>query len=338
MHKEKPGGPQSNCRRSKCAINKMPDGRHQSTYMVPTTIRWTQLARVTHKNCDDTHLHGNPLRTVSIRHRRNKGCVTIPQMPHRRHAHNNRSGQRTRTSRNISYLWENTTLLPMNYARCPRHIAPATCDTCVKKKKKDSGNTSPKTSIHHVTRALNRQRCERTCASCSKLATRGTQIDARNRNRRHERCSRAPQHDGSLANGSLRQPPHEPPQRNITSHTKKTPRKRTKCHVLSLRASSLCVHVSSEVARSCTIREGTTQDCARQSTRAPFAARHNEHGDVEANDDKERKATQDVTAPRRKLCNVGKARPHQRIRTLISDAPTWLGRPIHSHRASSKQS
>ena len=46
-------------------------------------------------------------------------------------------------------------------------------------------------------------------------------MDARNRNRRHERCSRAPQHDGSLANGSLRQPRHEQPQRNITSHTKK---------------------------------------------------------------------------------------------------------------------
>ena len=53
---------------------------------------------------------------------------------------------------------------------------------------------------------------------------------------------------------------------------------------------------------------------------------------------KERTATQDVTAPRRKLCNVKKARPHQRIRTLSSDAPAWLGRPIHTHRASSKQS
>ena len=28
-------------------INKMPDGRHQSTHMVPAIIRWTQLARVT---------------------------------------------------------------------------------------------------------------------------------------------------------------------------------------------------------------------------------------------------------------------------------------------------
>ena len=53
---------------------------------------------------------------------------------------------------------------------------------------------------------------------------------------------------------------------------------------------------------------------------------------------KERKATQDVTAPRRKLCDVGKARPHQRIRALSSDAPAWPGDPIHSHRASSKQS
>ena len=71
-----------------------------------------------------------------------------------------------------------------------------------------------------------------------------------------------------------------------TSHrTPKTPRKRTTCHVLSPRASSLCVHVSSEVGRSCTIREGTTQDRARHSTRAPFAAHHNEHGDVEASDE-----------------------------------------------------
>ena len=48
---------------------------------------------------------------------------------------------------------------------------------------------------------------------------------------------------------------------------------------------------------------------------------------------KERKATQDVTAPRRKLCNVGKARPHQRIRTLNFDAPAWLGRPNSHHTA-----
>ena len=47
-------------------INKMPDGRHQSTHMVPTIIRWTQLARVTHKNCDGTHSHGNPLRTDPV--------------------------------------------------------------------------------------------------------------------------------------------------------------------------------------------------------------------------------------------------------------------------------
>ena len=71
-------------------------------------------------------------------------------------AHNTRSDQRTHTSRNISYLWENMILLPKKDARCPRNIAPATCDTCDKQKKKDSGNTSPKTSIHHVTRALNK--------------------------------------------------------------------------------------------------------------------------------------------------------------------------------------
>ena len=41
----------------------MPERRHQSTHMMPTTIRWSQLASVTNKNCDGTHLHGNPLRT-----------------------------------------------------------------------------------------------------------------------------------------------------------------------------------------------------------------------------------------------------------------------------------
>ena len=43
--KVKPHSPQSNCRRSKCASTK-----HLSTHMMPTIIRWTQLARVTHKN------------------------------------------------------------------------------------------------------------------------------------------------------------------------------------------------------------------------------------------------------------------------------------------------
>ena len=94
---------------------------------------------------------GHTLRLVSIRPQRNKRCVTIPQMPHKRHAHENISGQRARTSRAISYVWRNTSLFPKKYARCPRHIARATCDTC--DKQTDNGNTSPKTSIHHCTRA-----------------------------------------------------------------------------------------------------------------------------------------------------------------------------------------
>ena len=190
------------------------------------------------------------------------------------------------------------TLLPSKYARCPRHIAPATCDTCVKKKK-DSGNTPSKTSIHHVTHALNKQRCERSCASCSKLATRGTQIDARNRNRRHERCSRAPQHDGSLASGSLRQPPHEPPRRNTTSHTKKHHREEP--NVTCFRSAPRpCVCTYSPKWR---LRAQSER--ARQSTRAPFSARHNEHGDVEANEqgaqsNARRHSTTQKTVQRRK--------------------------------------
>ena len=82
MSEVKTHSPQSNCRRSKCASTK-----HLSTHMVPAIIRWTPLARLTHKNCDGTHLHGNPLRTVSIRHQRNKRSVTIPQMPHERNTH-----------------------------------------------------------------------------------------------------------------------------------------------------------------------------------------------------------------------------------------------------------
>ena len=132
-------------------INRMHDRRHLSTHMMPATIRWTQLARATHKNCDGMHLHGKPPRMVSIRHQRNNRCVTIPQVRHKRHAHENISGQRARTSRAISCVWGDTSLLPMKYARCPRHIARATCDTC--DKQKDNGNTSPKTSIHHCTRA-----------------------------------------------------------------------------------------------------------------------------------------------------------------------------------------
>ena len=126
--------PQSNCRRSNGQHQK-PDMRHLPTRMMPTFIRWTQLARVTHKKRDGTHLYGNPLRTLNIRHRRNKRCSTIPQMPHKRHAHNNRSGQPTRTSRAISYHWRNTTLLPLKDARCTRHIAHTTYDTCDKQKR-----------------------------------------------------------------------------------------------------------------------------------------------------------------------------------------------------------
>ena len=78
---------------------------------------------------------------------------------------------------------------------------------------------------------------------------------------------------------------HDRQRRNTTSYPKKHHGQRTKCHVLSPRASPLSLNVSSDAPRSCTIRESTTQDCPRQCTRAPFVAHHNEHGDVEANDE-----------------------------------------------------
>ena len=169
-------------------INRIHDKRHLSTHMMPATIRWTQLVRAKHKNCDGMHLHGKPLRLVSIRHRRNKRCVTIPQMPHKRHAHENISGQRARTSRAISHVWGDTSLLPVKYARCPRHIARATCDTC--DKQKDSGNTSPKTSIHHLTRAPQQDVSElvllvQSWPRAARRKTQGTETDDTNDARGH---------------------------------------------------------------------------------------------------------------------------------------------------------
>ena len=68
-----------------------------------------------------------PAAKMSIRHRRNKGCVTVPQMPHKTHALKKHNWS-------ISYHWEDMTLFPMKDARCPRHIAHATSDTCDKQK------------------------------------------------------------------------------------------------------------------------------------------------------------------------------------------------------------
>ena len=131
-------------------INKMHDKRHLSTHDAsnhtmnttgtcnPQKLRW----HVFTWKPSTTGEHPTPT---------NNRYVTIPQVRHKRHAHENISVQRARTSRAISCVWGDTSLLPMKYARCPRHIARATCDTC--DKQKDSGNTSPKTSIHHLTRA-----------------------------------------------------------------------------------------------------------------------------------------------------------------------------------------
>ena len=221
------------------------------------------------------HLPGNPPRTVSIRHQRNKRCVTIPQMPHKRHAHNNRSGQPTRTSRAISYLWRNTTLLPMRYARCPRHIAHATYDTCDKQKRQRQHFADDEHPSRHT---CAQQRCERTCVSCSKLATRGTQMDARNSKRRHERCWRAPQHDGFLERGSLRQPSPKRLRRNTTSYPKNTtdnePEVTCLCSAAHPCATFECIFRRGAFVHN--QREHEARPCTTEHPRT-VSAHHNEH-------------------------------------------------------------
>ena len=125
---------------------------------------------------------------MSIRHQRNNRYVTIPQVRHKRHAHENMSGQRARTSRAISCVWGDPSLLPVKYARCPRHIARATCDTCGKQK--DNGNTSPKTSFHHFTRAPQQDVSElvlhvQSWPRAARRKTQGTETDDTNDAREH---------------------------------------------------------------------------------------------------------------------------------------------------------
>ena len=287
--------------------------------------------------CHPQKLRWHALTWMSIRHRRNKRCVTIPQMPHRRHAHNNRSGQRTRTSRNISYLWENTTLLPMNYARCPRHIAPATCGTCVKKKK-NSGKASPKTSIHHVTRALNKDVSElvlhvQSWPRAARRWTQGTETDDTNAAREHHnmtRLWRAGHCDNRLTN-----------RHGETPHriTKKKNTMEKEPNVACFRpAPRPCVCTYLPKWRVRAQSERARRKTAHDRAPAHLLPHATTNTEMLKQTNKERKATQDVTAPRRKLWYVGMTRTHKRIRTLNFDAPAWLGRPIHTHRASSKQS
>ena len=205
-----------------------------------------------------------------------------------------------------------------------------------KKKKQRQSFTEDKHSSRHT---CAQQRCERTCASCSKLATRGTQMDARNRNRRHERCSRAPQHDTSLESGSLRQPPHEPPRRNTTSDHQKKNTMEKEPNVACFRpAPRPCVCTYLPKWRVRAQSERARRKTAHDRAPAHLLPHATTNTEMLKQTNKERKATQDVTAPRRKLWYVGMTRTHKRIRTLNFDAPAWLGRPIHTHRASSKQS
>ena len=87
-------------------INTMPARKHLSTHLVPTIIRWTQLARITHKNCDGTHLHGNPLRTVNIR--RNK------EMRHN-------SSDAAPTTRRQKQIWSTNPRIKSNFLPLVKH-------------------------------------------------------------------------------------------------------------------------------------------------------------------------------------------------------------------------
>ena len=115
------------------------------------------------------------------------------------------------------------------------------------------------------------QRCERTCVSCSKLATRGTQMDARNSKRRHERCSRA-QHDGFLESGSLRQPSPKRLWRNTTSYPK--PEVTSLCSAAHPCATFECIF-----RRGAFVRNQREHEARPRTTEHPrtISAHHNEH-------------------------------------------------------------
>ena len=126
------------------------------------------------------------------------------------------------------------------------------------------------TSIHHVTRALNKDVSElvfhvQSWPRAARRWTRGTARDDTNAAGEHHNMTgfwRAGHCDNRLLNG-FGETPHR---------TRKTPRiKNQRSRVCAPRLILVQpLNVSSDVARSCTIRESTKQDRARQSTRAPF--------------------------------------------------------------------
>ena len=120
------------------------------------------------------------------------------------------------------------------------------------------------------------QRCERTCVSCSKLATRGTQMDARNSKRRHERCWRAPQHDGFLESGSLRQPSPKRLRRNTTSYPKNTRIKNQMSRACAPRLTLVCARI---LRRGAFVHNQREHEARPRTTEHPrtVSAHHNEH-------------------------------------------------------------
>ena len=184
----KPHGPQSNCRRPSVhqqnARQKTPDHAHDANnHTMNTTATCNPQGLRQHAfTWKPSTTGGHPTQT------KQPICYNSSS-----------AAQKTRTRKHIwsttPHIKSNflclgdTSLLPMKYARCPRHIARATCDTCGKQK--DSGNTSPKTSFHHFTRAPQQGVSELVLhvQSWPRAARRKTQGT---RNRRHELCSRAP--------------------------------------------------------------------------------------------------------------------------------------------------
>ena len=99
------------------------------------------------------------------------------------------------------------------------------------------------------------------------MATRGTQMDA-NSKRRDERCWRAPQHDGFLESGSLRQPSPKWLRRNTTSYPKNTTDKEPEVTSLSS-AAHPCATFECIFRRGAFVHNQREHEARPRTTRAP---------------------------------------------------------------------
>ena len=110
-------------------------------------------------------------------------------------------------------------------------------------------------------------------------------MDARNSKRRHERCWRAPQHDGFVESGSLRQPSPKRLRRNTTSYPKNTTDKEPE-------VTSLCSAAHPCATFECIFRRGAFVHNQREHEARPrttqhprtVSAHHNEHEEAEVNE------------------------------------------------------